>query len=86
MRHTLAILLRKPITKPFAMNSKMIKIQVHHDPIAELDSDVHLDDDEFESLEEKLLKKMTDKLFSTQGVTRAGNPSSLDQFRQLPFF
>jgi hypothetical protein len=49
------LLLKKPIKKPFATNSKKIVIQVQQNPLVDNLSEVHLDNDKFEPRKVDLL-------------------------------
>lgn len=64
LRHSLNILLKKPIKKPFATNSKKIITQVNQVPNMETLNEVHWENDKFEPQSEQFLNDTVDKLLN----------------------
>ena len=86
MRHTLNILLKKPIKKPFATNSKKIIIQVNqYDSSVDYSHKVHWSDERFAPGKVEHLADGAGELTSTRGVSMRGNHYGLDRYGLVPF-
>jgi hypothetical protein len=86
VRHTLNILLKKPIKKPFATNSKKIVVQVNqNDATLDWNHKIHISNDAFAPIKVEILQEAGSNLTQTKGVSSHGNHYGLFRYGLVPF-